>query len=169
MYEIDGVPTAGTAQADAGPLLGDRYEQARQAHAACMVCGADTAGRPVFGLRFAADRAGGVEATFRTARQYQGYDGILHGGVIATLLDAAMVHCLFAHGVTAVTAEMTVRFLREVPIDCDVRLGATLNGERHGVFQLTASLSRAGTRLCVARGKFCRSVGRQAPGPTDMR
>ena len=69
-----------------------------------------------------------------------------------------MVHCLFAHGVTAVTAEMTVRFLREVPVDCDVCVGATLIGERRGVFQAAASLSRAGTRFAVAKGKFCRSV-----------
>ena len=109
-------------------------------------------------LRFIPDPAGGVLATFRTARRYQGYAGILHGGVISTLLDAAMVHCLFARGVTAVTAEMTVRFLREVPVDCDVCVGATLIGERHGVFQAVASLSRGGTRFAVAKGKFCRSV-----------
>ncbi len=123
-----------------------------------MVCGLGGHEFPSFGLRFTPDEAGDVQATFRTASRYQGYEGILHGGVISTLLDAAMAHCLFARGVTAVTAEMTVRFLREVPVACDVSVGAKLISERHGVFQLTASLSLAGKRLAVAKGKFCRTV-----------
>lgn len=134
------------------------YDDTRRAHAGCMVCGEGGSETPALGLRFVPDSSGSVRATFRTARHYQGYAGILHGGVISTLLDAAMVHCLFAHGVTAVTAEMTVRFLREVPVDCDVSVGATLIGERHGVFQVAASLSQAATRFAVAKGKFCRSA-----------
>ena len=155
MYEPEGMFTTEVARGDEAPGTARLYEAARKAHAACMVCGE---GAPIFGLRFAVDPAGGVQATFRAAEHFQGYAGILHGGVISTLLDAAMVHCLFARGVTAVTAEMTVRFLREVPVDCDIRVGATLVGERHGVFQMAASLSRARTRLAVARGKFCRTA-----------
>jgi uncharacterized protein (TIGR00369 family) len=157
MYETEGMTMIETAHPDDAPRAGEPYEKARKAHAACMVCGEGRPGTPALGLRFVLDSAGGVQATFRTASRYQGYQGILHGGVISTLLDAAMVHCLFAHGVTAVTAEMTVRFLREVPVDCDVSVGATLIGERHGVFQAVASLSLAGTRLAMAKGKFCRS------------
>jgi uncharacterized protein (TIGR00369 family) len=158
MYETEGMPMIETACPTDAPRAIEPYEEARKAHAVCMVCGEGGPGAPVVGLRFVPDPAGGVQATFRTESRYQGYRGILHGGVISTLLDAAMVHCLFAHGVTAVTAEMTVRFLREVPVDCDVCVGATLIGERRGVFQAAASLSRAGTRFAVAKGKFCRSV-----------
>ncbi len=139
-------------------LASEPYARTRQAHAACMVCGIGGPDFPSYGLRFTPDQAGGVQATFRTARRYQGYEGILHGGVISTLLDAAMVHCLFAQGVTAVTAEMTVRFLREVPLGCDVSVGAKLLGERHGVFQVAASLSLEEKRLAVAKGKFCRTA-----------
>lgn len=156
MYETSGVSIIEAACSDDALRATEPYEDARKAHAACMVCGEGGAGIPAFGLRFVPDQVGGVQATFRTAGHYQGYRGILQGGVISTLLDAAMVHCLFAHGVTAVTAEMTVRFLREVPVDCDIRVGATLIGERHGVFQVVANLSRAGTRCAVAKGKFCR-------------
>ena len=149
---------AGPACPDDAPRAVTPYEETRLAHAGCMVCGDGGSEVPAFALRFAADATGGVLATFRTARRYQGYQGILHGGVISTLLDAAMVHCLFARGVTAVTAEMTVRFLREVPVDRDISVGATLVGERHGVFQVTASLWHGATRFAVAKGKFCRAA-----------
>ena len=158
MYDTEGLSITGTPCPDDAPCAVKSYEETRKAHLGCMVCGEGGPDAPAFGLRFIPDPAGGVLATFRTARRYQGYAGILHGGVISTLLDAAMVHCLFARGVTAVTAEMTVRFLREVPVDCDVCVGATLIGERHGVFQAVANLSRGGTRFAVAKGKFCRSV-----------
>jgi len=158
MHDTQGLPMAGPACPDDSPGAVTPYEEARLAHAGCMVCGDGGSEVPIFALRFVADATGGVLATFRTARRYQGYQGILHGGVISTLLDAAMVHCLFARGVTAVTAEMTVRFLREVPVDRDISVGATLVGERHGVFQVTASLSHGATRFAVAKGKFCRAA-----------
>lgn len=158
MHDTQGPPMAGTACPDDAPRAVTPYEETRLVHAGCMVCGDGGPGAPAFALRFVADAMGGVLATFRTARRYQGYQGILHGGVISTLLDAAMVHCLFARGVTAVTAEMTVRFLREVPVDRDISVGATLVGERHGVFQVSASLWHGATRFAVAKGKFCRAA-----------
>lgn len=164
MDRIDGVTAEGAAYPDGRPGPAGRYQQTRQAHAACVVCGETAPGGPCFGLRFVVDPAGAVEAGFRTSRLFQGYDGMLHGGVIATLLDAAMVHCLFAHGIVAVTAEMTVRFLREVPVDCNVRVGAELVSQRHGVFQLTAGLTLAGRPLAAAKGKFLRSRRAEVPG-----
>jgi uncharacterized protein (TIGR00369 family) len=158
MHDTQGLPMAGTACPDDAPRTVTAHEETRLAHAGCMVCGDGGPGAPTFGLRFLADATGSILATFRTARRYQGYQGILHGGVISTLLDAAMVHCLFARGVTAVTAEMTVRFLREVPVDRDIAVGATLAGERHGVFQVWASLWHRTTRFAVAKGKFCRAA-----------
>ncbi len=65
-------------------------------HSQCILCGAD---HPQ-GLRLAfnTDANGRVKAEFPCDRMYQGYDGYLHGGVIAALLDSAMTNCLFAHG-----------------------------------------------------------------------
>jgi acyl-coenzyme A thioesterase PaaI-like protein len=41
----------------------------------------------------------------------QSYPNVLHGGVIATILDSAMVYALFAIDVVAVTAAIEVRYL----------------------------------------------------------
>jgi acyl-coenzyme A thioesterase PaaI-like protein len=57
---------------------------------------------------------------FEPDKELQGYDGIVHGGVIASLLDAAMTHCLFHRGIQAVTGDLHVRFVR--PVDCNASL-----------------------------------------------
>lgn len=50
-------------------------------------------------------------ATFSGNPGLQEYEGQLHGRVISSLLDAAMTHCLFHHGIEAVTGELYVRFV----------------------------------------------------------
>jgi uncharacterized protein (TIGR00369 family) len=45
---------------------------------------------------------------------YAGYKKILHGGIVATLLDEVMIKSLLAKGIFAVTAEINVRFMKPV-------------------------------------------------------
>jgi hypothetical protein len=68
------------------------------------------------GFEFAIGKNGEVTAEIdcQNIHIHQGYDGILHGGIIASPFDSAMVNCLFARGIVALTAEFKVRFkLRE--------------------------------------------------------
>jgi hypothetical protein len=82
---------------------------AQNKHAHCFICG-DQNPRSL-GLEFQAVDVDTVCATFQASPELQGYDGILHGGVIAALLDAAMTHCLFHRGIQAMTGDLHVRFL----------------------------------------------------------
>lgn len=52
---------------------------------------------------------------FTPKKEHQGYPGMTHGGIIATLLDEVMANALFTQGIFVVTAEMTVRYLHKVP------------------------------------------------------
>jgi len=78
-------------------------------HSTCVVCGEKNPSG--MKLPFRLSRDGSVSARFFCSQLLQGYPGLMHGGVIAAILDGAMVNCLFAHGKTAVTASLTVRFL----------------------------------------------------------
>jgi uncharacterized protein (TIGR00369 family) len=49
-------------------------------------------------------------AEFTLRKTFQGYKDIVHGGIIAALLDEAMVKAVLAQGIQAITAELTVRF-----------------------------------------------------------
>ena len=57
-----------------------------------------------------------LKTTFVGSPVYQGYDGILHGGIISTLLDEAMAKLSYELGYRTVTASLEVRFKHPAPI-----------------------------------------------------
>lgn len=80
----------------------------------CFVCGPENG----IGLHLAFEFAEGVATTqFRPLPEHQGYRGISHGGILATVLDEVMVYAAVSLGRWAATAEMTVRYLRPAPTD----------------------------------------------------
>lgn len=107
-------------------------------------------------LDFRPDAEGGVRADLRGGARMQGYDGILHGGVVAALLDAAMTHCLFHHGVAGLTAELRVRYLKPVPCDATLEARAWLDRARPPLYRLGAELTRDGQVLARAEASFLR-------------
>jgi uncharacterized protein (TIGR00369 family) len=80
----------------------------------CFVCGK----KNPKGLRldFTLDREKQtLETTFHADPAYQGYDGIVHGGIISTLLDEAMAKLCYDLGYSAVTAALEIRFKKPAP------------------------------------------------------
>ena len=120
-----------------------------QSHESCMVCGSGNS----LGLCFQACQEG-VETFFQASSSWQGYQGVLHGGMICTLLDAAMTHCLFEQGVEAMTADLQVRFLKPVPCSGLLQLRASLQQQRRHLYQLSAELLCAGEVLARSEARF---------------
>ena len=71
-------------------------------HAACWVCGPDHPDG--LGVAYRPDGDGGVTGEFACSPRFQGYPGLLHGGVTGALLDGAMTNGLLSQGCPAVTA-----------------------------------------------------------------
>ena len=90
----------------------------RNGHSRCLLCG--HLNPRSLNLSFQVAEKGVVRTRFLPSSALQGYEGILHGGVIASLLDTAMTHCLFHHGIRAVTGDLHVRFVQ--PVCCHVAL-----------------------------------------------
>ncbi|GAA5481099.1 hypothetical protein Hsar01_00305 [Haloferula sargassicola] len=80
--------------------------------------------------------------------KWAGYAGILHGGLVATLLDAAMVHALFSLGCHGLTADMKIRFLRQVRIDAPVEVEGWQERAKAGLHRMESSLRQDGY-LCA--------------------
>ncbi len=140
--------------ANTGEKMNSDTSLARDYHANCMVCSQQGNTPRSLRLCFTQDGAGGVSAPFTATTDQQGYTGLLHGGQTSTLLDAAMTHCLFAQGITALTAELTVRFIAPVPLGKALLISAQLLGQRRGIYQLEAQLTMGNERLARATGKF---------------
>jgi uncharacterized protein (TIGR00369 family) len=121
-------------------------------HRGCIVCGGDN--DQGMHLKFHSEPDGSVRAEFRCDAAYQGYPDILHGGVVAAILDGAMTNCLFAHNIVAVTAELNVRYLEPVRTGEWLAVRArTVKSSPH-LYLLEAELLQRGSVHAKARAKF---------------
>jgi uncharacterized protein (TIGR00369 family) len=121
-------------------------------HPHCIVCG--QAGDCGLGLSFRKLSDGSAEARFACPARYQGYEGMLHGGVTSSLLDGAMTNCLFAHGLVGVTAEMTVRFRHPITIGQPLVVWANITRSQRPLYVVEAKIVQASKVKAKAEGKF---------------
>ncbi len=91
--------------------------------------------------------ADGVRAAFTPLLVHQGYEHVVHGGIISTLLDEAMAWAVAAAGIWAVTGEMQVRFRRPLHVGETVILHGTITDMR------TRATSAAGQVIREADGQ----------------
>lgn len=126
----------------------------RHGHEHCLLCGSRSPLSP--GLAFRPDGDGGVCADLDCDLRLQGYAGLLHGGVAAALLDAAMTNCLFHRGVTALTGDLHVRYLHPIPCDAALAIRARLMKARPPLYRLRAELAREGEVMAWAEASFVR-------------
>lgn len=100
----------------------------------CFICGPDNP----LGLKVKPSRdkdAGRAWLTVTIPDDYQGWAGIVHGGVIGALLDEVSVYAALAVARQIVTAELTVRYLKPVPTGREVRVEARIREQvRRSVF-----------------------------------
>lgn len=106
---------------------------------------------------------GEVGTSIAFPKKFQGYGDVVHGGLVATVLDEAMVTLLNRMGHLAVTAELTVRFLRPARVGETIRVTARLLKERGKHFRVTSrAVDETGAE--IARGEArCISLGTYEP------
>ena len=122
------------------------------AHPFCLVC---SQSNPLgLGLEFELLPDGSVRSEFISHAALEGYAGLLHGGVIAAVLDGAMTNCLFARGLQAVTGELTVRYRHPVAIGETVIVRAWLQESLPPLHLLQAELHQDGCVKASATAKF---------------
>jgi uncharacterized protein (TIGR00369 family) len=87
----------------------------------CFVCGPDNP--EGMQLKFILDEERQTFVChFRLGKRYTGPPGHCHGGVIACILDDAMGKVNKLHHVVALTREMTVEYLKPVPLHKELRV-----------------------------------------------
>lgn len=90
------------------------------------------------------------------AERFEGYRGIYHGGILATLLDEVMIKAILARDIYAVTAEMSVRFLHPVKVGDTLKLVGRITKQKGRVFLTEGSAQSrdGGTVYATATGKY---------------
>lgn len=120
----------------------------------CFVCGVHN---PVgFQLALTEDQQR-VESRFQFRAEHCGFPGVVHGGLITTILDESMAWAVgVSAGKFAYCAELTVRFLRPIAPDVNMTAhGEVVENKRGRLFLVRAEITnQQGDLMAEATGKF---------------
>lgn len=105
-------------------------------------------------LEFRAIAPGSVRAELKCPSMLQSYPQTLHGGITSALIDAAMTNCLFSLGVVAVTAELTIRYVSPVKLDCGLEVYAKVESNEPPLYFLSAEMKQNGYVVTRGKAKF---------------
>lgn len=122
----------------------------------CFVCGEkNMAGLQ---LRFVVNKPErSITAEFVPTRIYQGFADIVHGGIIAAVLDEAMTKLAFSLGMEAVTGKLTVRFRHPLMVgERIVATGRVVKESGRGIEATAEAVKDDGTVVAEAQGLLIR-------------
>jgi uncharacterized protein (TIGR00369 family) len=120
----------------------------------CFVCGPDNDEGMHLSFTYDEQRHCFV-ARFKLGKRYTGPPGHCHGGIIATILDEAMGKVNKLRHVIALTSEMTVKYLKPVPLHQPLRAEGRevdVNGRVHT--NMAEILNEKGEVLARSQGLF---------------
>ncbi len=104
----------------------------------CFVCGPDN---PIgLNLKFLSE-GNRAWTEFQPDRRHEGYKGILHGGIIATILDEVMIKAALAQGIICVTASMEVRFKAPANLNSRFHFEASVSKVRGRVIETIGNMT----------------------------
>jgi uncharacterized protein (TIGR00369 family) len=126
----------------------------RSSYQACFGCGL----RNDAGLRLVFRLEGNEVVTEFTAdERFQGFPGVVHGGVLATLLDETLSRTATVEGRWMMTGRLEVRYRQAAPLGRPLRVTARTLSSRSRMVQAEGEIRLAdepGTIIAEAKGTF---------------
>ena len=119
----------------------------------CFACGEKN---PI-GLHLAFDFDGERIFTKKfLSKEYQGYEGAVHGGIISTMLDETMCKFISAKDhQKSMTARLEIRFKCPTPINQEVKITAWQKNQRKNIITMRSEVETAdGIITAEATAKF---------------
>jgi uncharacterized protein (TIGR00369 family) len=120
----------------------------------CYVCGREN---PVgLGVDFHIDSAArSISAVFTPKELHQGYEGIVHGGILSALLDEAMGKLAFSLlAMPVVTAELTIKFRSPAAPGTELSVYGKITEESNRLILAEAKIERGLILIAEAKGKL---------------
>ncbi len=146
-----------TGGAPGGPWLNDTTEFQQ-----CFVCGA----RNPIGLHLHFRNEGDlIVAEFTGDSRHQGFPGVVHGGILASLLDEAMGRVSVLEKRWVMTARLELRYRAPARLGVPLRVAARATDSRPRLVRVrgwVSPVAEPDTVICEAEGAFL-------PLPAEMR
>ena len=118
----------------------------------CFACGKDNPQGLKLDIR---KTPAGVELDYVLPEHFAGWQGIAHGGIVATILDELLAWACTASGRNCVTAEMSVRYRKPVKTGQPLKGFGRVTGEKGRLLFTEAKLlGESGTVVAEATGKM---------------
>lgn len=120
----------------------------------CFACGRDN---PI-GLHLQFHIEDGKVHTFFTPREeHQSWPGVVHGGIISTILDETVGRTSFLVDMWAVTAKFDLQYLKPVPIGQEITVTGEIVNARSRTLEAKGEVRLAdGTVAVTATGLYVR-------------
>lgn len=120
----------------------------------CFVCGENNPHGLQFQFKYL-EKLDQVSAEINFPEKYQGWQGVVHGGLISTVLDEVMVKATGFRNLICVTAELQIKFKKPAFTNTPYRAtGTILEIKRKLVFAEGFLRDRENNIIASARGKF---------------
>jgi acyl-coenzyme A thioesterase PaaI-like protein len=120
----------------------------------CLVCGRDNPHGLALSLHVD-DADGTVHVDFTPRSPHIGFEGIVHGGVLATVLDEAMVWAATWHGRRfCLCGSMNIRFHALANVGDALHVTAKVTNARKGLVETSGEVTRGRQSIAVATGKY---------------
>ena len=119
----------------------------------CYVCGKDNASG--FRLDFEHPQKGLLTAKVVFSKEHQGYRNLVHGGMVAMLLDEIMVNLAWKEGIPAVTAELNVRLKKPTQVGEAVYFEGRIESEESRTLHTSATAKNQAGELLASATAIC--------------
>ena len=89
-------------------------------------------------------------------KEFQGYDGTAHGGILSTMLDETMCKFISAkYNEKAVTGRLEIRYKYPTPVEQELKITAWQENQRKNIISMRATVETLdGTVTAEATAKF---------------
>jgi acyl-coenzyme A thioesterase PaaI-like protein len=125
----------------------------RNFHKNCFVCG--KCSKNGLKLKFVLRDDNTLCGKFRISEEYQGYDGILHGGIITAILDSSMIHLFHIRdGIELKTAKLNIRFRKSIPVTETITINAVADTDAKHFYRAKSYIKVNDTIFAEAEGYF---------------
>ncbi len=122
----------------------------------CFCCGKEN--ERGLKLDYVYPEPGMAETRLAVPEYFTGWREITHGGLISMLLDETMAHACISRGLQGVTAEMTVRFKKPLPVGSTVVVRGRAEESKSRIVRTEAELAdESGTTFATGSAKFIAS------------
>jgi len=119
----------------------------------CFVCG----NRSDIGLKakFICDTQNNTAYTRLVIdEKYQGWQGIIHGGIVAALLDEVSFYACSGISLKMVTAELNIRYKKPLTAGSEVLVSAKMVDRKRNILSVEARLESGDTLIALASAKM---------------